>query len=153
MAGGMESCLAYTIQTQLNAMIQLTPIAIAATSQQYLANVVENLCQGFCATGSIQPTGGVNYTVVEQNTNDTITTVTVNAAVTVVYKPKNSCRSVVKQFTEQFKVAFVGAANAVPTIAITTLNTQITPENEKCCNIAYAVSLATPVTITATFPA
>lgn len=153
MAGGMESCLAYTIQTQLNAMIQLTPIEIAATSQQYLANVVENLCQGFCATGSIQPTGGVNYTVVEQNTNGTITTVTVNAAATVVYKPKNSCRSVVKQFTEQFKVAFVGAANAVPTIAITTLNTQITPENEKCCNIAYAVSLATPITITATFPA
>lgn len=134
-------------------MIQLTPIAIAATSQQYLANVVENLCQPFCSTGSIQPTGGVNYTVVEQNTNDTVTTVTINAAVTVVYQPKNSCRSVVKQFTEQFKVAFVGAENAVPTIAITTLNTQISPENVKCCNRAYAVSLATPVTITATFPA
>lgn len=30
-------------------MIQLTPIAIAATSQQYLTNVVENLCQAYCA--------------------------------------------------------------------------------------------------------
>lgn len=27
-------------------MIQLTPIAIAATSQQYLTNVVENLVSG-----------------------------------------------------------------------------------------------------------
>lgn len=44
-------------------MIQLTPIAIAATSQQYLTNVVENLCQAFCADNGIQPTGIVNFTL------------------------------------------------------------------------------------------
>ena len=30
---------------------------------------------------------------------------------------------------------------------------QVTPENVKCCNRAYGVSLATPLTISATFPA
>ena len=49
-------------------MIQLTPIAIAATSQQYLANVVENLCQAYCANNGVQPTGVVNFTVAEQQT-------------------------------------------------------------------------------------
>lgn len=47
-------------------MIQLTPIAIAATSQQYLTNVVENLCQAYCAENGVQPTGIVNFTVAEQ---------------------------------------------------------------------------------------
>ena len=62
-------------------MIQLTPIAIAATSQQYLTNVVENLCQAFCADNGVQPTGIVNFTVAEQQTVNTQTIVTINAAV------------------------------------------------------------------------
>ena len=131
-------------------MIQLTPIAIAATSQQYLTNVVENLCQAFCADNGVQPTGIVNFTVAEQQT---VNTQTINAAVLVAYTPKGSCRSVTKQWVEQFKVAFIGAAGAVPTISLTPLVTQVTPENVKCCNRAYGVSLATPLTISATFPA
>lgn len=134
-------------------MIQLTPIAIAATSQQYLTNVVENLCQAYCADNGVQPTGIVNFTVAEQSTVNTQTTVTVNAAVLVTYTPKGSCRTVTKQWVEQFKVAFIGAAGVVPTISITPLVTQVTPENVKCCNRAYGVSLATPLTISATFPA
>lgn len=55
--------------------------------------------------------------------------------------------------SEQFKVAFIGAAGAVPTITLTPLVTQVTPENVKCCNRAFGVSLATPLTIAATFPA
>ena len=86
-------------------MIQLTPIAIAATSQQYLANVVENLCQAYCANNGVQPTGVVNFTVAEQQTVNTQTIVTINAAVLVSYTPKGSCRSVTKQWVEQFKVA------------------------------------------------
>ena len=134
-------------------MIQLTPIAIAATSQQYLTNVVENLCQAYCADNGVQPTGIVNFTVAEQSTVNTQTTVTVNAAVLVTYTPKGSCRTVTKQWVEQFKVAFIGAAGVEPTISITPLVTQVTPENVKCCNRAYGVSLATPLTISATFPA
>lgn len=134
-------------------MIQLNPIAIAATSQQYLTNVVENLCQAYCADNGVQPTGIVNFTVAEQSTVNTQTTVTVNAAVLVAYTPKGSCRTVTKQWVEQFKVAFIGAAGVVPTISLTPLITQVTPENVKCCNRAYGVSLATPLTISATFPA
>lgn len=134
-------------------MIQLNPIAIAATSQQYLTNVVENLCQAYCADNGVQPTGIVNFTVAEQSTVNTQTTVTVNAAVLVAYTPKGSCRTVTKQWVEQFKVAFIGAAGVIPTISLTPLITQVTPENVKCCNRAYGVSLATPLTISATFPA
>lgn len=93
-------------------MIQLTPIEIAATSQQYLTNVVENLCQAYCAENGVQPTGIVNFTVAEQQTVNTQTVVTINAAVLVAYTPKGSCRSVTKQWVEQFKVAFIGAAGA-----------------------------------------
>lgn len=134
-------------------MIQLNPIAIAATSQQYLTNVVENLCQAYCADNGVQPTGIVNFTVAEQSTVNTQTTVTINAAILVAYTPKGSCRTVTKQWVEQFKVAFIGAAGVVPTISLTPLVTQVTPENVKCCNRAYGVSLATPLTISATFPA
>lgn len=134
-------------------MIQLNPIAIAATSQQYLTNVVENLCQAYCADNGVQPTGIVNFSVAEQSTVNTQTTVTINAAVLVAYTPKGSCRTVTKQWVEQFKVAFIGAAGVVPTISLIPLVTQVTPENVKCCNRAYGVSLATPLTISATFPA
>lgn len=137
-------------------MVTLAPITIAATSQQYLVDVTENLCQGYCATGSIMPTGGVTYSVLNQVTNGTQTVVTINAAVTVLYTPKGSCRSIPKQFNEQFTVAFIGAQGAVPTIALTPLQTVISPYNikNKCgCNMAYGVSMATPLTIAATYPA
>ena len=134
-------------------MIQLTPIAIAATSQQYLANVVENLCQAYCLTDSVQPSGNVTFSVASQQTSGTQTVVTINAAVTVTYQPKGYCKSVVRQYNEQFQVAFIGAAGAVPTIALTPLTTVVTADNIKCCNKAYGVSLATPITIAATFPA
>lgn len=134
-------------------MIQLSPISITATSQQYLVNVVENLCQPYCAAGSLTPTGGVVYTVLSQQTTNTQTIVTINAAVNVLYTPKGCCKAVPRQFNEQFQVAFIGAANAVPTIALTPLTTVITPENVKCNNYAYGVSLATPLTIAATYPA
>ncbi|WP_289160459.1 hypothetical protein [uncultured Parabacteroides sp.] len=114
---------------------------------------MENLCQAYCADNGVQPTGIVNFTVAEQSTVNTQTTVTINAAILVAYTPKGSCRTVTKQWVEQFKVAFIGAAGVVPTISLTPLVTQVTPENVKCCNRAYGVSLATPLTISATFPA
>ena len=134
-------------------MIQLSPISIAAASQEYLARVVENLCQGYCLTDSVQPSGSVVYSVTEQNTTGTQTIVTINAAVTITYKPKGCNKSVVKQFSEEFEVAFIGAANAVPIISITPQTTIIGVANIKCCNRAYGVSLSTPITINATYPA
>lgn len=135
-------------------MVTLAPIAITSTSQQYLVNIVENLCQPYCATGSIQPTGGVTYTVLNQQTSGTQTVVTINAAVTVLYTPLGMCKSVPRQFNEQFQVAFISTTSgSVPTIALTPLETVITSDNIKCCNKAYGVSLSTPLTIAATFPA
>ena len=134
-------------------MIQLTPIVIAATSQEYLARVVENLCQAYCLTDSVQPSGGVVYSVTGQNTTGTQTIVTINVAVTITYKPKGCNKRVVKQFSEAFEVAFIGAANAVPTISITPQTTIVGVANIKCCNRAYGVSLSTPITINATYPA
>lgn len=134
-------------------MIQLSPISIAATSQEYLARIVENLCQGYCLTDSVQPSGVVSYSVTGQNTTGTQTIVTINAAVTITYKPKGCNKSVVKQFSEEFEVAFIGAANAVPTISITLQTTIVGVANIKCCNRAYGVSLSTPITINATYAA
>lgn len=134
-------------------MIQLTPIAIAATSQEYLARITENLCQGYCLTDSVQPSGVVNYTIAGQTTTGTQTIVAINAAVVVTYKPKGYTKSIVRQYSEEFEVAFVGTANAVPTISITPQTTIVGVTNIKCCNRAYGVSLSTPITIAATYPA
>ena len=134
-------------------MIQLSTIAISATSQQYLVNVVENLCQAYCLNSAVQPTGVVTFSVAGQQTTATQTIVTINAAVAITYQPLGCCKSVVRQFNEQFQVAFIGAAGAVPTIAITPLATVVSEANVKCGSRAYGISLATPVTIGATYPA
>lgn len=134
-------------------MVTLAPISITATSQQYLVNIVKNLCQAYCATSAVQPTGSVTFTVLNQQTSGTQTIVTINAAVTVTYTPRNMCKAVVRQFNEQFQVAFIGTAGQVPTIALTPLTTVVSNENVKCNNNGYGISLATPLTIAATFPA
>lgn len=133
--------------------VRLTPIAISATSQQYLASLDENLCQAFCAASAVQPTATVNFTVANQQTTGTQTVVTINAAMTVTYQPLGSCRSVVRQFNEQFSVAFIEASGAVPTIALTPLATVVVASNVKCNNRAYGISAATPLTIAATYQA
>lgn len=134
-------------------MVTLAPIAITATSQQYLVNIVENLCQAYCATSAVQPSGTVTFTVLNQQTSGTQTIVTINAAVNVTFTPRGMCRAVSRQFSEQFQVAFIGAEGQVPTIALTPLATVASNEYVKCNNNGYGISLATPLTIAATFPA
>ena len=134
-------------------MVQLSPIAIAATSQEYLVNITEKLCQPICSDGAKNITGGVNFSVVSVNNNNTQTIVTINAAVTFVYTPVRGCKSIVKQKSEQFQVAFIGAANTTPTIALSQITTQFDTTKEKCCNQSYGVTVSTPLTITATYPA
>lgn len=130
-------------------MIQLNPIAIAATSQQYAVRLVENLCQAFCLTDSVQPLGNVAYSVGSVNVVNGTAYVTIEANGSVVYKPKDSCCARTKLFNESFVVAFVGTGT--PTIALTQVAGPQAAENVKCCSRAYGWSISTNLTITATF--
>lgn len=130
-------------------MIQLNPIAIAATSQQYAVTVVENLCQAFCLSDSVQPQGNVTYSVGNVDVVNGTAYVTIEANGTVVYKPKDACCARTKLFNESFVVAFEGAGT--PTIAITQVAGTQSAQNVKCCNRAYGWSISTNLTITATF--
>ena len=130
-------------------MIQLTPIAIAATSQQYAVKVTENLCQAFCLTNNVQPQAQVNYSVASINVQGGTAFVTINATGNVMYQPQGSCCTKTKLFNESFVVAFVG--EGTPTIALTTAGEVQAAENVKCCNRAYGWSITSNLTIAATF--
>lgn len=133
-------------------MIQLTPIAIAATSQQYASRIVENLCSAFCLTDAIQPSANVKYTVSSINVVNGTAFVTIAANGVIQYVPKgcNGCRTKTKMFNEEFVLAFVGTGT--PTISITQGSEVQAAENVKCCNRAYGWSITTNLTVTATFP-
>lgn len=133
-------------------MIKLNPIAIGATSQQYVAQVTENLCKGFCLTNPTQPIGNVTYSVGNIDVVDGTAFVTINAIGTITYQPIGcgSCGTRVESFSESFVVAFVGAGT--PTIALTQGSVSQSASNVKCCNRAYAWNIATNLTIDATFP-
>ena len=134
-------------------MIQLTPIAIAATSQQYAARIVENLCSAFCLNGSMQPSGNVTYSVSSIKIVDGTAFVTIEANGTIQYVPRNcnGCHVRTKMFNEEFTLAFTGTGT--PTIAIIQGSETQAAENIKCCNRAYGWSITTNLTVTATFPA
>lgn len=133
-------------------MIQLTPIAVAATSQQYAARIVENLCSAFCLTDAIQPQGKATYSVSSIKTANGTAFVTIAANGSIQYIPKGcgSCRTRTKMFNEEFVVAFVGTGT--PTVTITQGSETQAPENIKCCNRAYGWSITTNITIAAAFP-
>lgn len=42
-------------------MINVTPIAISANSQQYAVSITENLCQCYCLNATVQPQAEVKY--------------------------------------------------------------------------------------------
>lgn len=130
-------------------MIQLNPIAIAATSQQYAVRVSENLCQAFCLTDNVQPQAQVTYSVGNIEVVNGTAFVTINANGNIMYQPKGSCCTKTKLFSESFVVAFVGAGT--PTIVLVQGAEMQGAENVKCCNRAYGWSITTNLTITATF--
>lgn len=47
-------------------MINVTPIAISATSQQYAVSITENLCQCYCLNATVQPQADVKFSVASQ---------------------------------------------------------------------------------------
>ena len=112
-------------------MINVTPIAITATSQEYACSVVENLCQAYCLAQSIQPQSAVSYSIASQETISGTTFVTVQA-------------------TGSFDIIFKG--NGTPALALTQGVTSRAPANVKCNGNVYGYSMVTDVTITATFP-
>lgn len=133
-------------------MIQITPIAIAATSQQYAARIVENLCSAFCLTDAIQPSGTVTYSVSSIKVVNGTAFVTIDANGSIQYVPKgcDGCHTKTRMFNEEFVVAFVGTGT--PTVTITQGSEVQAADNVKCCNRAYGWSITTDLTITATFP-
>ena len=133
-------------------MIQLTPIAIAATSQQYAARIVENLCSAFCLTDAVQPQGNVTYSVSSIKVVSGTAFVTISANVSIQYVPKgcNPCKVRTRMFNEEFVVAFVGTGT--PTVTITQGSQIQQAENIKCCGRAYGWSITTNLIIAATFP-
>ena len=134
-------------------MIQLTPIAIAAPSQQYAARIVENLCNAFCLTDAVQPQGNVTYSVSSIKVVNGVAFVTIEANGSIQYVPKgcNTCRTRTRMFNEEFTLAFAGTGT--PTVTITQGSQTQAAENIKCCNRAYGWSITTDITVTATFPA
>lgn len=130
-------------------MIQLNPIAIAATSQQYAVRVAENLCQAFCLTDNVQPQAQVTYSVGDIEVVNGTAFVTINADGNIMYPPKGCCGTKTKLFHESFVIGFVG--QGVPTIALTQGSETQAADNVKCCNRAYGWSITTNLTITATF--
>ena len=134
-------------------MIQLTPIAIAATSQQYAARIVENLCNAFCLTDAVQPQGNVAYSVSSIKVVNGVAFVTIAANGSIQYIPKgcDTCRTKTRMYNEEFTLAFVGTGT--PTVTITQGSQIQSAENIKCCNRAYGWSITTDITVTATFPA
>ena len=133
-------------------MIQLNPIAIAATSQQYMVRVEENLCQSFCLTNSVQPQGNITFSVGGINVVDGTVFVTINVNGSIAYQPNgcNPCCTKTKLFSESFVVGFTGTGT--PTIDLTVGGQSQSAENVKCNNRAYGWSITSDLTIAATFP-
>ena len=118
-------------------MIKLNPILIAATSQEYVAQLTENLCGAFCLTDSIQPQGNVTYSVAGINVVNGTAFVTIAANGSITYVPKGACgcRTKTRMFNEEFVVAFTGTGT--PTVTITQGSQMQQAENIKCCGRAY----------------
>ena len=131
-------------------MIQLTPISISATAQQYNVRIAETLCQSICLNDSIQPQYDVTFSVGNINVNNGTAFVTINAVGSILYVPKGccNCNSRRDMFSESFEVAFVGTGT--PTIALTTDGQVGNPTNVECCK-ANKYAISTNLTITATF--
>lgn len=131
-------------------MINVTPIAIAATSQQYAVSITENLCQCYCLNADIQPQADVKFSIASQQVVNGMTYITVLAKGSITYMPRNAgrccCKPLTKMFAETFDIIFDTAETAAPTLTVGT--TVESPANVKCNGNVFAYNLLTPVTIT-----
>ena len=107
-------------------MINVTPIAISANSQQYAVSITEHLCQCYCLNATVQPQAEVKYSVASQQVLNGMTYLTILAKGSITYMPRGSnprccCRPLTKMFTESFDVIFAGVGIAGLAIGSTAL--------------------------------
>lgn len=131
-------------------MINVTPIAISANSQQYAVSITENLCQCYCLNATVQPQAEVKYSVASQQVLNGMTYLTILAKGSITYMPRGSnprccCRPLTKMFTESFDVIFAGVITTAPTLTVG--ETLESAANVKCNGNVHGYNLLTPVTI------
>lgn len=131
-------------------MINVTPIAISANSQQYAVSITENLCQCYCLNATVQPQAEVKYSVASQQVLNGMTYLTILAKGSITYMPRGSnprccCRPLTKMFTESFDVIFAGVITTAPTLTVG--ETLESAANVKCNGNVHGYNLFTPVTI------
>lgn len=134
-------------------MIELTPIAITATSHQYMMTLSEGLCPPQCVNDANQPTVELKATAKSiVNPDGEVAQVTTHVSGTIIWTPQGSRNAVVRQISEVFTDGFAGAA--VPSVAYTVGTSPIaTLRRINCCNsLAKSVVITAPLTIAATFP-
>ena len=126
-----------------------------ATVQPLTVNITKNLRQAYCVNNAVQPTATVVFSVASVTNNNTQNIALINAAVTMTYTPSGSYAAKTVQWTEQFAVTFIGAANTAPSsVVASALVPQTFSYNENGCGCtACGTLISVPVTITATFPA
>ena len=131
-------------------MINVTPIAISATSQQYAVSITENLCQCYCLNATVQPQADVKFSVANQQVLNGMTYLTILAKGSITYMPRGNnprccCRPLTRMFTESFDVIFATAETAAPTLTVG--ETLESAANVKCNGNVHGYNLLTPVTI------
>ena len=131
-------------------MINVTPIAISATSQQYAVSITENLCQCYCLNATVQPQADVKFSVASQQVLNGMTYHTILAKGSITYMPRGNnprccCRPLTRMFTESFDVIFATAETAAPTLTVG--ETLESAANVKCNGNVHGYNLLTPVTI------
>ncbi len=131
-------------------MINVTPIAISATSQQYAVSITENLCQCYCLNATVQPQADVKFSVASQQVLNGMTYLTILAKGSITYMPRGNnprccCRPLTRMFTESFDVIFATAETAAPTLTVG--ETLESAANVKCNGNVHGYNLLTPVTI------
>lgn len=131
-------------------MINVTPIAISATSQQYAVSITENLCQCYCLNATVQPQADVKFSVASQQVLNGMAYLTILAKGSITYMPRGNnprccCRPLTRMFTESFDVIFATAETAAPTLTVG--ETLESAANVKCNGNVHGYNLLTPVTI------
>ena len=131
-------------------MINVTPIAISANSQQYAVSITENLCQCYCLNATVQPQADVKFSVASQQVLNGMTYLTILAKGSITYMPRGNnprccCRPLTRMFTESFDVIFATAETAAPTLSVG--ETLESAANVKCNGNVHGYNLLTPVSI------
>ena len=124
----------------------IPPADAAATTQELLVEITENVSRPFGAYGSLQPMATVSFQKGAVTTVNENAVVPVTALVTVVYPSSVPGRAVTQVFTEQFDLGFTATATNAVTLTPGD-ETIVVPDNIKCCK-ARGVKLTTTLVAT-----